>query len=130
MDAAKSCTATFQTITYTLTVNKAGSGTGTVTSNPAGIDCGGDCSEDYAEDTVVALTATADGGSTFTGWSGDADCADGSVTMDAAKSCTATFESTIPPPSTPKPVPATSLWGLVFLSSLLGLLGAFSTRKR
>ena len=58
---------------FVLTTQKTGSGSGTVTSNPAGIDCGSDCSENYASGTVVALTATAASGSTFTGWSGG-DC--------------------------------------------------------
>ncbi|MFZ3137393.1 MAG: fibronectin type III domain-containing protein, partial [Thermodesulfovibrionales bacterium] len=76
----------------TLTVNRAGSGTGTVTSSPAGISCGADCSEAYNAGTVVTLTATADGSSTFGGWSG-ACTGTGSctVTMDAAKTVTATF---------------------------------------
>ena len=42
-------------VSYTLQVSTTGSGI--VTSNPAGISCGGDCSEDYAENTVVTLTA-------------------------------------------------------------------------
>jgi hypothetical protein len=76
---------------FNLTVNTVGTGTGTVSSSPAGIDCGTDCSEDYDYNTVVTLTAIADAGSGFMGWSGDTDCLDGIVTMDAAKSCTATF---------------------------------------
>ncbi len=69
-------------------------GAGTVTSNPAGIDCGTDCSENYSSGTVVMLTATADAGFTFIGWSSactttaSGDC---QVTMNAAKSVTATF---------------------------------------
>jgi len=77
----------------TLNVSKIGNGTGTVTSAPAGIDCGLDCSEDYTTNTVVTLTATADPGSTFTYWS-DLDCLDANpcvVTMDSAKSITAMF---------------------------------------
>jgi|GEM_PF-3467746 len=69
------------------------SGTGTVTSSPPGIDCGADCSEAYDAGTVVTLTATADAGSVFSGWSGD--CSGSSltttVTMDADKACTASF---------------------------------------
>ena len=77
---------------FTLTVTKAGTGSGTVTSSPAGIDCGTDCSEDYQSGTIVTLTATPDSGSDLTNWSGDSDCADGQVTMDDNKACVATFQ--------------------------------------
>ncbi|MBL0268180.1 MAG: VCBS repeat-containing protein [Chitinophagaceae bacterium] len=75
-----------------LTVAKAGTGSGTVTSSPAGINCGLDCSETYAANTVVTLTATRAAGSMFTGWSG-ACSGTGScvVSMTGAKSVTATF---------------------------------------
>ena len=76
-----------------LTIAKAGGGSGTVTSNPAGIDCGGDCTQNFATNEIVALTAVANAGSSFAGFTGDADCSDGSVTMDADKTCTATFVS-------------------------------------
>jgi hypothetical protein len=79
---------------FTLTVTLAGTGTGTVTSNPTGINCLGDCSESYPENTVVTLTATPASGSTFAGWSGG--CSGSSptttVTMNADKTCTATFQ--------------------------------------
>jgi hypothetical protein len=94
MNAVKTCTATFNVLpqpTYTLTVTKVG--TGTVSSSPAGITCGSDCTEAYADTTVVSLTATPATGSTFAGWSGDVDCSDGTVTMNAVKTCTATFTS-------------------------------------
>ena len=55
------------------------------------IYCGGDCNEVYNPGTVVTLTVTPDAGSIFTGWGGDADCEDGSVTMDAARTCIANF---------------------------------------
>jgi hypothetical protein len=84
--------------TFALTVVKAGTGGGTVTSSPGGISCGSDCTESYSGNTVVTLTPTPDGSSTFIGWSGDADCTDGTVTMDAIKNCNATFNSL--PPST------------------------------
>ena len=45
----------------------------------------------YAENAVVAINATASTGYVFDSWTGDADCADGSVTMTADKTCTATF---------------------------------------
>ena len=55
---------------YTLIVSKSGDGTGTVTSSPAGINCGDDCSEVYTQGTKVTLTAKADVNFTFSGWSG------------------------------------------------------------
>jgi hypothetical protein len=53
-----------------LTVGRAGAGTGTITSAPAGIVCGSDCTEAYPAGTVVTLVATATAGSTFAGWTG------------------------------------------------------------
>ncbi len=92
VDAAKSVTATFTLPTFALTVAKAGTGVGTVTSNPAGINCGVTCTANYSSGTAVTLTATPTAPSTFTGWSG-ACSGTGScvVTVDAAKSVTATF---------------------------------------
>ena len=80
---------------YLLTVNKAGTGTGHVSSNPAGIDCGWTCSSYFPQDTTVTLTATPDPGSTFSGWSGgcsgtNPSCA---VTISQAKTVTATFST-------------------------------------
>ena len=54
--------------TYTLSVAKSNSGT--VTSLPAGIDCGGTCAVKLAPGTTVSLTATPLAGKTFLGWSG------------------------------------------------------------
>ena len=53
-----------------VTVTKAGTGSGTVTSNPAGIDCGVGCSHPFAVNTPVTLIATPASGSIFTGWLG------------------------------------------------------------
>lgn len=78
-----------------LSVAKAGTGSGTVTSGDGLINCGIDCSETYYSNTTVTLTATPDVGSTFTGWSGACSgtgtC---TVTMDADKTVTATFTKT------------------------------------
>lgn len=78
-----------------LSVSKAGTGVGTVTSNPAGISCGSDCSEYYSANTSVTLGASSGSGSTFGGWSGNADCSDGVVTLSANRSCTATFAAAV-----------------------------------
>ncbi len=75
----------------TLTVNKGGTGMGTVTSSPEGINCGPNCQARFSYGTVVALTAAADGGSYFSGWSGD--CSGGTVAMNANHICTANFDS-------------------------------------
>ena len=55
---------------YVLTVNSAGTGSGTVTSTPAGINCGTDCTETYSHGSEVVLTAVADSDSIFSGWGG------------------------------------------------------------
>ncbi len=55
---------------YGLAVARSGSGSGTVTSSPAGIACGSVCSYDFNRSTQVTLSASAASGSTFTGWDG------------------------------------------------------------
>jgi hypothetical protein len=95
MTANKSCTATFNLDRplRQLTVAKAGSGSGTVISTPAGIHCGADCAEGYTDGTLVTLQAVADPESVFVAWSGDADCTRGQVSLTATKTCTATFQA-------------------------------------
>ena len=83
---------------YTLTVVKSGTGSGTVISSPAGINCGDDCSESYSKVQKVKLTAKADVNSTFTGWSGGGcsgtkTC---TVTVDAPVTVTADFALKMP----------------------------------
>lgn len=76
-----------------LRVIPSGTGSGSVvSSNIPGIDCGDDCFETYSYKTEVVLAPEADEGSAFAGWSGSADCLDGTVTLDTAKRCTATFD--------------------------------------
>jgi YVTN family beta-propeller protein len=81
--------------TFTLTVAKIGTGIGTVRSVPLGIVCGATCQARFSLNTLVTLTATAGSESVFIGWGGD--CPSGSVTMDANKSCTATFNAVSAP---------------------------------
>ena len=80
--------------TFRLTVTRNGSDSskGTVTSSPAGINCGNTCSSAFTSGTVVTLTARVTGNRVFAGWSGactgTGTC---TVTMNADKSVTATF---------------------------------------
>jgi hypothetical protein len=79
---------------FTLTVTKGGTATGTVTSSPAGITCGGDCSEVYFTGDVVTLTASAPSGSYFANWTGA--CTGGgtcTMTMNADTAVGATFNT-------------------------------------
>ena len=97
MSAAKDVTATFNVIGQTsVAVAKAGTGSGTVTSNPAGVSCGATCSATFAANSTVTLTATADAGSSFSGWTGDCTVTTPTctLTMNAAKNVTATFAAT------------------------------------
>ena len=89
---ATSVTATFE-LQRTLTVSKTGSGSGTITSSPAGINCGATCSAPFVNATGVALTATPAAGTVFAGWSGGGCAGTGScvVAMTAATAVTATF---------------------------------------
>jgi GH25 family lysozyme M1 (1,4-beta-N-acetylmuramidase) len=55
---------------YPVEVDDQGSGAGTVTSSPQGLECGATCSALFAAGSTVTLTAEADSASTFAGWSG------------------------------------------------------------
>ncbi len=81
---------------YSLGVTKDGTGTGTITSSPAGINCGGTCSANFAQGGLVTLTAAAGANSTFDGWnsggcSGTAPC---DITLNADTVVNGTFTST------------------------------------
>jgi subtilisin family serine protease len=93
MTAARAVTATFA-VTKVLTFIKGGTGSGKVTSSPAGISCTASCAHAFAAGTVVTLTASAKAGSHFAGWtgacSGTGKCV---VTMSAAKSVKAFFNA-------------------------------------
>jgi Divergent InlB B-repeat domain len=53
-----------------VTVTRGGSGSGSVSSTPAGLACGAGCSATFDPGQSVTLTATPDAGSRFGGWSG------------------------------------------------------------
>ncbi len=77
-----------------LNVTLGGTGTGTVSSDLAGIACPTDCAQGYLAGTQVTLTATATGNSIFTGWLGGS-CSGTSttctVTVNGDVNVTATF---------------------------------------
>jgi len=113
------------TTSFTLTVAKSGTGTGTVASSPSGISCGTTCSASFASGTVVSLTATPDSGFTFAGWSGACSGTGAcSVTMDAAKSVSANFNSTPPAALSSITVSPTSVIGGNSSTGTLTLAGA------
>lgn len=97
MDAAKSVTASFTSgvvTTYTLTVNRLGNGSGSITTTPAGINgCSSTtCSASFAVGTSVSVAASAASGSNFGGWGGACSGTGGcTVDMSSAKTVTATF---------------------------------------
>ena len=93
MNQDRAVTATFAPVQVALQVVKNGSGSGIVSSNPAGVNCGADCSELYDIGAVVTLTATPDANTAFSGWQGGgcAGAGDCTITMTAGVSVTATF---------------------------------------
>ena len=92
MNQARSVTATFTVIRESLTVSRAGNGSGRVASNPAGISCGSTCSSSFTYGATVTVAATSATGSRFVGWSGactgTGTC---TLTMNVGRSVTATF---------------------------------------
>jgi DNA-binding beta-propeller fold protein YncE len=94
MSEAHSVSATFKYDYYPLTVSKPGTGSGTVTSSPAWIVCGANCTAEVEEGTTIMLTASADAHSIFTGWTGcdsEPSPSECEVTMSEAHSVSATF---------------------------------------
>lgn len=94
VNSALTVSAQFNKKLVALTVAANGAGAGTITSTPAGINCGTACSATFAMGSTVTLTATPSTGSDFTGWSG-AGCSgtgDCTVSMSQAQSVTATFK--------------------------------------
>jgi hypothetical protein len=93
------------TVNFALLVTTSGTGTGTVASAPAGINCGSTCAASFAAGSQVTLTATASAGSTFDHWSGacsgTAAC---TITMSAAQNAAATFNKVATPPALGVPV--------------------------
>ncbi|BAP57804.1 receptor protein kinase-like protein [Thioploca ingrica] len=91
------------TVLTSLTVNKTGTGEGTVTADTGTIYCGTSCSGNYPQKQTVTLRAKPQIGSIFTGWSDNCTNTDSiidpvtqvgktKVTLTNAVTCTATFD--------------------------------------
>ncbi|MBI5641676.1 MAG: Ig-like domain repeat protein [Nitrospirae bacterium] len=89
-----------RSISYNLSINRSGTGSGRVISSPTGIDCGTSCSASYDAGAMVTLMAEPDNGYTFIGWSGGG-CSGTrfcTVTMNANVTVTAVFSCILPLP--------------------------------
>jgi phospholipase C len=71
--------------TVTLTVSLSGAGSGSVTSQPQGINCPSSCSASFAQGTQVTLNASAGSGAALDNWGG--------ACSGAKSSCTLTLNS-------------------------------------
>lgn len=112
---------------FLLTVVKDGSGSGTVVSDPAGIDCGATCSASMGG--VVTLTASPDPGSVFVTWTGCDSVAGNicSVNLVADRTVTATFDEQLV--LSPQEIPTLGEWALILLACSLAFLGWAALRR-
>ena len=99
---------------FSLAVVGTGTGAGTVSSTPSGIDCGTKCSANFAGGSSILLTATPAAGSLFTGWSGGGCTGTGAcaVTLSSSTVVTATFTlsaADTTPPTAPAGLTATAV---------------------
>ena len=112
-----------------LTLNKLGSGTGRVTSDPTRIDCGTSCpsqTANFAVLTQVTLTAQADAGSWFVGWSGGGCSGTGTCQFTMGTdpvTVTARFQHQAA-------VPTFSQWGLIIFAILTAASAVSVIRRR
>ena len=90
LTADTTVTARFNVRRVTLAVSLQGTGGGTVTSSPAGIDCGTACAATYDSGSVVTLTATPAANATFDGWTGGGCAGTGPCTLTLTANTTVT----------------------------------------
>lgn len=94
INAPTTCIATFTKYSYPFTINKAGTGNGTVTASPGDLNCGATCNANYFQGDTLTLSAIPDIGSEFSGWSGKCASTNTVTTLaiDGPANCTATFD--------------------------------------
>src|SRR5438105_7660449 len=84
---------------HAMTVILTGTGSGTVSSQPNGIDCGSTCSATFDEGVGVTLTPAAAAGSQFDGWGGACTGTDScAVSMNREQVVAARFQPLAPSP--------------------------------
>ena len=88
-DAAASATFTQRPVTVSVQI----SGSGTVVSTPAAIDCPRICSATFAPDVSVTLSASSASGFSFAGFSGDCTGTSCSLRLSAAANVSALFSN-------------------------------------
>lgn len=127
------CTANFNlsgiTTKYTLSVSKAGTGTGNIASMDSNINTatGKNSYSNYVSGTSVTLFATASSDSSFSGWSGSCSGNTNTIvfSMGSDKSCSASFTKNTPgeTPTTGKVVPTLNEWGMIIMGISLCVVG-------
>jgi hypothetical protein len=104
MTTEKSCQATFiplDTGEILLNIEKAGTGEGTIISQPTGIDCGAGCRHAYPESTLITLIASPKASSLFSHWSQCSQSQENRITinLEQTSTCIAHFKQLPPPPT-------------------------------
>jgi Divergent InlB B-repeat domain len=109
---------------FNVAASKTGTGTGLVSSSPAGIDCGTTCSYTYLAGTVVTVATTPSSGSMFRGWSGGGCNGTSPCTLagNGSVTVTATFDTT----PTPTPTPTSPSYTLAVITKGPGTISSSS----
>ena len=108
MNTGRSAIATFDLSPLnSIYVKRAGTGSGVVTSQPAGLNCGATCNANFAGGSSLILTATANSGSFFAGWAGPCTGTSAACTVGTSLTQTVTATFALPTPGTPVMVSAT-----------------------
>lgn len=79
---------------YGLTVVRAGSGSGEIRSDIAGIACGTDCQEDYGQSRTITLTPRGDQDSRWVGWAVNCPAPSVCNCLGSGSVCTVTLNGT------------------------------------